>query len=110
MLQLEGAPELVERIERITAGSLAEQLESSSPPVLVDVRTAREWAGSRIDGAVNVPLSQLAERIGELPADRELVVYCAGGYRASVAVSMLRREGYDRVANLVGGIGAWESR
>ena len=110
MQQLASAPGLVGRVERITAGSLAEQLQSPQPPVVVDVRTAREWAGSRIDGAVNVPLSQLAQRIGELPADRDLVVYCAGGYRASIAVSILRRDGYDRVANLVGGIGAWESR
>ncbi len=109
MQQLDRVPELIELIERITAGSLAEQLASSAPPVLIDVRTAREWDESHIDGALNLPLSQLAERAGELAADDPLVAYCAGGYRSAIAVSVLRRAGLARVANLVGGFGAWES-
>jgi hydroxyacylglutathione hydrolase len=109
MQQLDDAPELIERIERITAASVAEQLASPAPPLLVDVRTAREWSEGHIDGAMNLPLSQLAERLGELPPDRALIVYCASGYRASVAASLLRRQGTPDVANLVGGFGAWES-
>ncbi len=109
MQQLDDAPELIERTERITAGSLAEQLSSSAPPLLVDVRTAPEWNDSHIDGAVNLPLSQLADSVGELRSDRDLVVYCAGGYRSAIAASMLRRAGLRRVADLVGGIGAWDS-
>ena len=58
---------------------------------------------------MNVPLSQLADRVDELPRDRPLVVYCASGYRSSVAVSLLKREGLSDVANLVGGLGAWEA-
>jgi glyoxylase-like metal-dependent hydrolase (beta-lactamase superfamily II)/rhodanese-related sulfurtransferase len=109
MQQLESAPELVERTERITAGTLAEQLVSSAPPTLIDVRTEREWNEGHIDGAVNVPLSQLAERIAELPSHRSLVVYCASGYRSAIAGSVLLRAGLPQVADLVGGIGAWES-
>jgi hydroxyacylglutathione hydrolase len=109
MQQLGDSPELVERIERVTAGSLAEQLASPAPPLLLDVRTAREWNDSRIDGAINLPLSQLTDRIGEVPLDRSLVVYCAGGYRSAVAVSLLARQRLGRVANLVGGLGAWEA-
>jgi hydroxyacylglutathione hydrolase len=109
MQPLDGAPELVERIERITATSVAELLAAPSPPVLVDVRTAREWGDGHIDGAVNLPLSRLADRIGELPSDRSLVVYCASGYRSAVAVSLLRRAGRPQVVNLVGGLAAWES-
>jgi len=105
----EDAPELIERTERITAMSAAEQLSGGSPPVLVDVRTAREYGDGHIDHAVNLPLSQLATRVWELPADRPLVVYCAGGYRSAVALSLMRREGLSDVANLVGGIGAWEA-
>jgi glyoxylase-like metal-dependent hydrolase (beta-lactamase superfamily II)/rhodanese-related sulfurtransferase len=108
MQPLDEFPELVERTERITAGSLAEQLSSTSPPALIDVRTEREWSESHIEGAINLPLSQLDERLGELP-DRPLVVYCAGGYRSGIAVSLIGRHGIERVANLVGGIGAWES-
>jgi glyoxylase-like metal-dependent hydrolase (beta-lactamase superfamily II)/rhodanese-related sulfurtransferase len=109
MQQLDAVPELVERTERVTAGSAAEQLAESDPPWLVDVRTTREWAEAHIDGAVNLPLSQLAERLGELPADRPLIVHCASGYRSAIATSLLRREGLRHVANLVGGLAAWVS-
>ena len=109
MQPLDEAPELVERTERITAGSAAEQLETADPPQLVDVRTAREWDEAHIDGALNLPLSQLAERLDELPENRPLIVHCASGYRSAIAESLLRREGLARVANLVGGLSAWTS-
>ncbi len=109
MQRLDAEPGLVERIERVTAGSVAEQLEAPDPPVLVDVRTPGEWSEAHIDGAVNLPLARLADRIGELPADRPLVIYCASGYRSAIAVSLLRREGRRGVANLVGGLAAWNS-
>jgi rhodanese-related sulfurtransferase len=109
MQQFDGAPELVDRIERITAGSLAEQLAGPTPPLLVDVRTGREWSDGHIGRALNLPLAQLAERTGELPPDRPLVVYCASGYRSAIAASLLRRDGVARVANLVGGLAAWDS-
>jgi rhodanese-related sulfurtransferase len=109
MEQLVDAPELVERIERITAGSVAEQLAGPAPPLLVDVRTAREWSDGHIDGAVNLPLAQLAGRLDEVPRERPLIVYCASGYRAAVAVSLLRRETVPQVANLVGGFAAWNA-
>ncbi len=109
MQQLDDAPQYVERIERITAASLAEQLSGPAAPQLIDVRTAREWDAGHIEGAVNLPLSQLSERAGALSADKPLVVYCAGGYRSAIAVSMLRGQGLPKVANLVGGLAAWES-
>ena len=109
MQQLEDETELIGRVERITAGSAAEQLGSPHPPLLLDVRTASEYGEAHIEGAVNVPLSQLAGRIGELPTDRAIVVYCASGYRSAIASGLLRREGLPRVANLVGGLGAWNS-
>jgi rhodanese-related sulfurtransferase len=62
-----------------------------------------------IDGAVNIPLSQLAPRLDELPRDRSLISYCASGYRSMVAASLMRRDGLQSVANLVGGLPAWEA-
>lgn len=109
MQQLSDAPELVERIERITAPALAEQLAAPTPPGLIDVRTRREWADGHIDGAVNVPLAQLAGQLDTLAHDHPLIVYCASGYRSAIAASMLRRAGMERVANLVGGFAAWEA-
>ncbi len=109
MLELEDAPELVARIERITAGSLAEQLAGQAAPLVVDVRAPGEWSAERIDGAINLPLSQLADRLDELPADRPILVYCTSGYRSAVAASLLRREGFTQVMDLVGGLDAWKS-
>jgi len=107
MQRLDAADDLLERTERITAGSLAEQLRASAPPVLVDVRTAREWSEAHIDGALNLPLAHLIERAGELPSDRAAVVYCASGYRSAIATSLFQRDGRGHVANLVGGLAAW---
>jgi hydroxyacylglutathione hydrolase len=109
MGQLDTGSELIERIEPISARSLAQQLDAPAPPLLVDVRTSHEWCDAHIDGAINVPLSQLAARIEELPPDRPLVVYCASGYRSAAAASLLRREGMPEVKNLVGGLAAWKA-
>ena len=87
MQRLDDAGDLVERTDRITAGALAEQLRAPAPPVLVDVRTASEWTDAHIDGAVNLPLAQLTERVGELPSDRAMVLYCGSGYRSAIATS-----------------------
>jgi hydroxyacylglutathione hydrolase len=58
---------------------------------------------------MSVPLNHLAERLGELPRDRGLLVYCAGGYRSSMAASLLRGKGFERVSEIAGGISAWEA-
>jgi hydroxyacylglutathione hydrolase len=113
MQSLEGsssaAAQRVERIERITAGSLAEQLRGAEPPLVVDVRAPGEWEQERIDGAVNFPLSRLRQQLAELPAERAIVVYCSSGYRSGVAASLLQSAGFARVFDLVGGLGAWRA-
>ncbi|MDH3601878.1 MAG: rhodanese-like domain-containing protein, partial [Candidatus Tectomicrobia bacterium] len=109
MQALEARPDLVRRIERITAPTLAEQLREAEPPVVLDVRTEREWQDQHIEGSLNISLQHLRERLTEVPSDRPLVVHCASGYRSSIAASMLQQHGITRVADLVGGIGAWEA-
>jgi hydroxyacylglutathione hydrolase len=107
MQALEQHPDLVARVERMTAATLVEQLGSTEPPLVLDVRTEREWSEQRIGASVNVPLARLVQRLDELPRDRPLVVHCATGYRSAIAVSLLLREGLDSVADLVGGTAAW---
>ena len=104
---LRDRPELVRRIDRITAVALAEQLASSEQPVVLDVRGEKEWAAGHIAGSVNVPLNHLRERLDELPADRPLVVHCEGGYRSAIAVSLLAQAGRPAILDLVGGFKAW---
>ena len=58
---------------------------------------------------MGIPLNHLAERVGELPKDRPLLVYCAGGYRSSIAASLLQQQGFTQVSEIAGGIAAWET-
>jgi hydroxyacylglutathione hydrolase len=109
MESLSEAPDLIDRIERITAATLAEHLSSPAPPLLVDVRAPSEWEQERIGAAVNVPLSRLSERLESLPRDRRIVVHCASGYRSAIAAGLLERAGFADVTDLVGGLGAWTS-
>jgi hydroxyacylglutathione hydrolase len=109
MQALEERLDLVARIERVTARALAKQLESPEHPLVLDVRTEREWREYRIGGSVNIPLTRLAERLDELARDRPVVVCCSSGYRSATGASLLLREGFEHVADLVGGTAAWES-
>ena len=68
---------------RISAQALAEQLTTKSPPLVLDVRTTKEWESGHIDRSLNIPLSHLAERMQAIPTDRPVVVHCASGYRSS---------------------------
>jgi len=77
--------------------------------MLIDVRAPGEWAERRIAAAVNLPLSRFPERMDTLPHDQPIVVHCASGYRSAIAASLLQRGGFSSVADLVGGLPAWES-
>jgi hydroxyacylglutathione hydrolase len=58
---------------------------------------------------VSVPLNHLTERLRDLPKNRPLLIYCAGGYRSAIAASLLQANGFDRVSEIAGGIAAWEA-
>jgi rhodanese-related sulfurtransferase len=99
-------PELVERASRLTAARL-EQVRGSTPDLqLVDVRNRGEVAGGALGGALHIPLPTLVDRLGELDRSRPTVVYCAGGYRSSIAASALRAFGFVDVSDLIGGYAA----
>lgn len=82
----------------------------SGGALLVDVREADELTVVRVPGAVHVPLSNFAEASRALPADRELLLFCASGRRSLVAAEFLQRHGHVQVANIVGGIIEWHKR
>ena len=109
MQPLEHSPELIDRIARITAGSLAERLATDDPPVLIDVRSADEWRKERIGGAENHPLSRFPASLPAIEDARSVVAYCSSGYRSAIAVSLMQRAGLERISDLVGGLAAWEA-
>ena len=109
MQALADRPELVWPTERIDAPTLADELASLDPPLLLDIRNPREWATKHIDGSQNVPLNHLQERIAEIPRDRRIAVHCAGGYRSSIAASILHQYGVTNLIEMAGGLAAWEA-
>ena len=75
---------------------------------VLDVREPVEWQHGRIDGAVHIPLTEVPDRVGELPTDQQILVVCKVGGRSGQAAAYLAEKGYD-VVNLAGGMLDWEA-
>lgn len=82
---------------------------AAAPHVLIDVRTAEEFASGHIDGAINIPVESLGERLGEVPRDVPVVLYCRSGRRSAAAAELLAQASYAQVYDL-GGIQTWEAQ
>jgi rhodanese-related sulfurtransferase len=84
--------------------------QSGAPHVVLDVREADELEICAIETALHIPMAQVPSRLGELPADRPLVVMCHHGMRSLRVVNFLRGNGFDNAVNLDGGIDAWAAQ
>ena len=84
-----------------------DELLAEDAVTLIDIRNPGEREGGAIPGSAHIPLAQLRLRIGEVPTDKPIVVHCAGGWRSSVAASLLRAKGIGQVSDLLGGYNAW---
>lgn len=96
----------IDKHQSISPSELEQLLEEESV-LLVDIRTPEEHAICSIDGAILLPLQDLAYRFAELDRSKKIVVYCKSGIRGAKAVSLLNGEGYVDVRNLSGGVLAW---
>ncbi|GAB5494603.1 MAG: rhodanese-like domain-containing protein [Phototrophicaceae bacterium] len=83
--------------------------ESDASHILIDVRTASEFANGHIAGAVNIPVEEIASRLDEIPADMPIVVYCQSGNRSGQASNILANNNYSEIYDL-GGIARWTSQ
>ena len=101
--------ELVVSTDRLSPETAAQRMASAMPPLAIDVRSPRERAEKWIADTAHRPLNSLRTTALVLPRDRPLLVFCAGGYRSSMAASLLQRDGFTNVSELAGGIAAWES-
>lgn len=79
--------------------------KSGEKPFVLDVRTPREYEAGHLPEAVNIPVDEIRDRIGEIPADRTITVHCGVGYRSYVAQQILLNLGRRNVLNITGGLG-----
>jgi len=93
----------------LTATELAARIVAGTAPVILDVRSAREFADGHVPGAVRIPFWLVSWRTSRIPAakDDELVVYCGHGPRALIAGRALARRGFTRVVYLDGHFSTW---
>lgn len=94
-------------VPEISPLELAELMQTGSSLCVVDVREPVEQQVSRLAGALNIPLGQIAARLDELPREAEIVLYCRSGVRSAQAAGVLLGAGFERVWSLRGGINAW---
>ncbi|MEO6235726.1 MAG: rhodanese-like domain-containing protein [Vicinamibacterales bacterium] len=104
-----GAGLPVSSLDRISPDALRGLLDAHQPIRVVDVRTPREWQAGHIPGSINVPVGQIAERAAELAGEVPLATICEGGFRSSLAASLLAREGVAKVVNVTGGMAAYRA-
>ena len=99
----------LDRLPTIDVGEAERRLrEDPARPLLLDVREPNESALIRAPGAVLVPTSMFAARVGELPTDRPLLVICHVGGRSAAVAGFLARTGRTDVFDVAGGMDAWE--
>ena len=75
---------------------------------VVDVREQWEYDVGHIPGVLHLPMSQIANRVGEIPSDKTLIIACKSGQRSGRVTSWLKHNGYEEVYNMQGGILAWD--
>jgi len=95
-LEFEISPELVH-----------EMIDTGEDPILLDVRDDWEWEHAHLEGAIHIPMDELAGRIGELDPRSETIVYCHHGDRSVDGCLLLWEHGFRKVRSLTGGIKAW---
>lgn len=90
----------------MSATQLAQRLQQAKP-LLLDVREPWEFEICHIDGSVNLPMSQLAQRVQEIPQQGDVVVICHHGIRSRQVIRFLQGQSTARLINLDGGVDAW---
>lgn len=91
----------------VTAAQLQTLLAGAEPPVILDVRTAAEFAAGHIAGSINIPLQELEDRLNELNTARPTACVCSSGVRSDLAARTLVNAGFGTVYNLQGGLATW---
>lgn len=98
----------LQTIPSLTIGEVSAQQHSNDKLVL-DVRGEEEWSAGHLPGSLNISITELDQRIGEIPRNRRLIVHCQTGARAAMAASLLRARGFPEVQVFTGGFAEWRA-
>lgn len=93
-------------VQSISTDELKSQLGSKNKQ-FVDVRTPGEFKGNHVKGFKNIPLNDLPKRMGELSKEQEVVVMCQSGMRSSKASQILKKNGFEKITNVRGGMSSY---
>ena len=98
----------VKTLPQWSVWDLQERIRTDRDVVVLDVRQPQEWSRGRIERARHITGAEIPERRTEVPNDRPVAVICGSGYRSSVIASLLAHHGHQNVANVIGGMSAWQ--
>jgi len=106
-----GAGRPVEAGATLGVAALASLLSAGGPdaPFVIDVRQPSEFEAGHVPGSLHIGAGDLPEMLDRFPTDRPIAMICASGYRSSIAASMLRSAGFERVASVTGGVPGWQA-
>lgn len=97
-------------ITNVTADEVYKMLSSNKDYFILDVRSKEEFDSGHIEGAYLIPVSELENRLAELPQDKQIIVYCGSGSRSTSAANILLEKGFKEIFNMTGGITEWQSK
>jgi len=97
----------ISSVENISVEEVYEIIDNDEDYMILDVRTQEEFNEGYIEGAVLIPVSELEDRLNELPQDKPIIVYCKSGVRSSTAANLLVENGFIEIYNMTGGITDW---
>ena len=97
------------RLETVPQVTALELGAAGTRSLVIDVRGQAEWEAGHLPGARHIPLGYLSDRLAEVPTGERIVLQCQGGGRSQIAASLLQARGIANVANLTGGLRAWQA-
>lgn len=94
-------------IAQLTVQALQQRLATGERPTILDVREGWEYALCALPDSLHLPVALVSQQLDRLPRDGDIVVVCHVGVRSQMVAGLLRRNGFNRLYNLRGGIDAW---
>jgi hydroxyacylglutathione hydrolase len=99
----------IDSLNLISVHDLKEKLEKGEKMVILDVRSDKEWDVGHIEEARHIYVGRLEENLDEIPKNCPVIVYCGTARRSNIAASILKKNGYGKVYNVLGGMAAWKN-